>query len=289
MTALKKGWEEYWFTPASPFPIAGLRIFSCLFLFYYFGYFHTFNPDLAGVSEAFWNPQTFFRWIDRDFLLPEVFVWTRWLILTFAFTALVGIKTRLSLISLFFLLLFHFGFEVNFYKPRQYEVTTVYVFFFLALSRCFDVWSVDARLRSKHQAQTGEKPPIPAASWRYQWPIRAIAAAICYLYISAGFVKLAKSGTAWFLTDNLAFVFVFLDHPPGVWLGQNYPQLCRWLAFLTLIFGVLYKTPLGTTFIYTKCYVSFQCGHPVWSGIFRFCHLSCFSSGLVLATAETLG
>lgn len=90
----------------------------------------------------------------------------------------------------------------------------------LALSRCADTLSLDARRRG------GEPPPD---SGHYGWPIRLMCAVTVSTYCIAGITKLQVSGLSWITSDTLRGLIAH-DNLRKVELGDVYSPLGAFLS-----------------------------------------------------------
>ncbi len=206
---------------------------SASFLLHYVLTYHDFVSAYAHVNEVYWKPVSFFSFFEFSFFSESLLDFFRTALICLLILSVLGLFTRVSLIGVSIILTLYMGYEINFYKPKMFQAIFIFVFWILAFSRCSDKFSLDRRffLRNKE---------VPIRSWVYGWPIRFVGSIMVYLYLSAGFLKVFHSGSYWFLSDNLAFIFVYLNQPLGIYIGHNFPLLCKILAFTVISFELMW-------------------------------------------------
>jgi hypothetical protein len=228
--AVRNYWAQFWFQPSSPTALALCRIllFGGLFVLYW-------PLDSAAWSEvdrAFWMPIPLFEGVG---LLPPPLLVGSVLAIIFKTSlalACVGFCTRASTAIAFLLALYLLGLPQNFGGLHHGDAAVVLVIGVMALSRCSDVWAVDALLSGGGDALDAE----------YTWPIRAVWLILAMVYFAAGIAKVRHAGLDWVASDNLALRLVHAHYgvahaDPATSWGLELAQhrwLCRALAGMAL-------------------------------------------------------
>lgn len=192
--AWRERWMRFWFEPASP-----TNLGVCRMLFFTATLWQYGPVDFsvwAAVSDAFWLPVPLFRDLHlavapAGVLQALQIVWKASLVL-----AAIGYRTRWSTAAAFVFGLYLLGLPQNFGKTHHMDTVVVITLGVLALARCGDGVSVDARQR---QAEG----PTPA-SGEYTWPIRFVWVLLALVFFGAGFSKVRHNGLTWILSDNMA-------------------------------------------------------------------------------------
>jgi hypothetical protein len=112
----------------------------------------------------------------------------------------------------------------------------------LALARCGDAVSLDARRRAAPAAVSGE----------YTWPVRAACLAVAFVFLAAGIAKWRHAGLAWASSDTFVHLLRMnhyhqpSDDPVLSWglILSQYPRLCGVLAGGTMLLEVVYPLAL---------------------------------------------
>ena len=220
---LKKRWPSFWFAPSLPEPLGICRII-------FFGGLLALSlrsdpSRWSGVSPVFWMPIPLFERLHLPVLSAGALrtmdiVWKLSLILS-----ALGCLTRASTGTAFILGIYLLGLSHNFGKTNHADALIVLSMAVLALSRSGDAYSVDAVRLSRARVVSGE----------YTWPVRAIWLLMVLVFFGAGISKLAGSGIAWVLSDNLQNLILVhqVTHASPVDWGvslASHPDLCRLLA-----------------------------------------------------------
>ena len=118
----------------------------------------------------------------------------------------------------------------------KYAVITSHVLLLLSLSRCGEVWSVDAWLKRRRDGEpVGLAPPVSPA-----WPRRLIQLLIGIVYLGAAATKMHTP--SYFSGDQLMFWMrteLNSSNPLGDYLAF-YPALMQVMAYITIIWEVLF-------------------------------------------------
>lgn len=215
-------WRTFWFTPASPVPLALCRVL-------FFGWLllrivpQAATADWASVDAAFWMPTHLFAALRLGPAAGAVLrvadvVWAA----SLAFACL-GLWTRASTCAAFLLGVYLLGLPQCFGKVDHWSGLLVLVLLVLALARCGDALSIDAWLGSRHGTLR-----TPSAEWsgEYRWPIQLVRLTMALAFFAAGVAKLRFGGSAWFEPANMAAILV----QPHYALDRTLPALGLQLA-----------------------------------------------------------
>jgi len=227
MTALRRGieaWREFWFRPADARALAQCRIlFYAMLLALYGREDFTFA---ARVAELHWDPVSFFEIVapagppSARVLGTLQLVWKISLL-----AALAGVATRVSTAVACLLGLYLIGLTYCVSRTSHEMAAPSIALAILALSRCGDVWSVDALVARRRAARLA-----PAPSDEYRWPIQLVRVVISLAFFGAGLSKLrGGSGLGWIFSDTLQLTLADRAMPLGLAIAQ-WPWLCRGLA-----------------------------------------------------------
>lgn len=227
----------------SPSSAETLALFRILYLLQLTGHIASFIPNgLAHVTSlppSARQPLPFMGWlIDALPISTGLFQVACAVTVVFCVLALVGFRTRLSLILAGIGLLFVLGVP-NFFGSMKHTHFMVWGVWFLAFSPCGDKWSVDAFLRQRRGEIRNTE-----AHWRYGLALKLILLQLAALYFFSGVGKLWLAGMKWGLSDNLAYLMrlTWMDgniQPPAFRLDL-YPILCQVLAMGVILFELCY-------------------------------------------------
>ncbi|MBY0315511.1 MAG: hypothetical protein K2Q26_08330 [Bdellovibrionales bacterium] len=178
--------------------------------------FITFGKWSRG--SEFFEPVSFYQWILPSPLSDSVLaalggMWRVSLVL-----AALSLWPKISHLVAFLLGLFLLGYSGNFGK-----VSHGYNLMVMTLGFCgVHTWLVTEGSRR----------------FLDTWLFRAVQVMTVVIYFQAGIMKLYVSGLDWALTPHLQIIFEERGMPLGLWAAQ-FPWLCQWLAFSTLLLEVL--------------------------------------------------
>ncbi len=240
-----RGWNEFWYRPGSPLPLAALRIGTALIACYYVA---SFTPDLQrwfGPQGWFapWPPQSLAagedpvgQWLGIQFPVGEALyrfddvaqrplpplyrlsyltyasaAWELWLLHALGLAVLVlfalGCKTRVtSILALVVVLAYvHRAPLLN----AQLEPVLAMLLFYLALSPCGAAWSLDRLLARRKNRETRSPAEPPAPRWGATVALRLIQVHLTALYALIVLVQLSGGGTggmAWWTGEAMWWV-----------------------------------------------------------------------------------
>lgn len=147
--------------------------------------------------------------------------------------SIVGLFTQFSIFATTVLSFYLLGIPNFFGKVDHYHHLVLFATIMI-VSRCSDVWSVDALLKSKKSEY------MPKPSILYGFPVRVIWLIFGVLYFFPGFWKAFDGGLGhWIFSDTLKFIMY------DSWYASNfipffrldyYPLLYKFSALLTVLF-----------------------------------------------------
>jgi hypothetical protein len=182
---------KFFLIPQLPYNIAVLRILFFSYLaFLYFTKWHS-ALGIVGLESRVALPGI--GWlIDILPINPEIYVWAVKIGAISCAMIVIGFRTRFFLI-LNAILCFYIFATPNFFGKLWHEQLIIWITWFLALSKCYDVFSVDAVLN---------KTPV-IKSPQYTFPIRLVWLQLGVIYFWAGLYKLWDSGFDWALGQSM--------------------------------------------------------------------------------------
>lgn len=156
-------------------------------------------------------------------------------LLTFLFvTTSIGWCTRFSLL-VSTVLYFYFCMIDSMSTITKYTVIATHLFLLAGLSRCGDVWSVDAWLRRRRGLPaTDDELRSPV------WPARLVQLLVGIVYIGAGITKMHTP--QFFSGDQLMYwmmTYINNVHPLGDWLSQ-FPILLVLFGYITIVWEIVF-------------------------------------------------
>jgi hypothetical protein len=159
----------------------------------------------------------------------------------FLATASVGWCTRLSM-AVATGLYFYFGMLDCLSTLSKYTVIATHLLLLLSVSRCGDVWSVDAWLSRRRARKENPDGPLPDLRSPI-WPQRLAQLLFGMIYFGAAVTKMHTP--AFFTGDQLVYwmmTYINNEHPLGDYLSQ-YPLFVSVSCFITFLWEL--------TFIFT--------------------------------------
>ncbi len=236
----KKGinfFKDYFFQPSHPVNLAVFRIVLCYMILTDIGTGSALHKLIyfAQLQEELIFPLPGFEWFTSYIPITESSVTiTYWLLKFFCVTGILGLFSRVSMISIAILSFYVIGVP-NFFGKVNHNHHLVLFATVMAVSRCADVLSIDAILKSR------KKPYVPKPSVIYGMPIRFIWLIFGVIYFFPGFWKLYDGGLDWVFSDNLKYILYFkwyqTDWMPFFRIDQ-YPLLYKTMGLLTILFEI---------------------------------------------------
>lgn len=226
-----RAWDRYWFAPGAAENLALVRIvcYALCFLIY-------LNLDIrpwAGVSHVFWMPVSLFRLLSGPPQKPAFLGLLQILWKVSLLTSAIGLASRASLYTAALLGFFVLGLPNCYGKILHLDGIVVLLLLILAVSRCDEAYTAD-RLFWK------PRPPLPAPSGNFTWPIKIGQTMFLLVFFAAGFAKLRQSGLAWLDAENMRALLIlnFFNHaPPTQWAAflARSDAFCSFAACATMV------------------------------------------------------
>ncbi len=160
------------------------------------------------------------------------------LLTLFLVTSAIGWCTRLSL-SMTTGLYYYFNMLDCLSTMSKYTVIAAHLLLLMAVSRCGDVWSVDAWLVRRRARK--ETPPAPLPDVRSAiWPQRLVQILFGMIYFGAAVTKMHTP--EFFSGDQLVYwmmTYINNEHPLGDYLSQ-YPLFVSVSCFITFLWELMF-------------------------------------------------
>lgn len=164
-------------------------------------------------------------------------------------TSLIGWQTRLSL-AIATILYTYFSLIDSISTMTKFTVILSHVLLILTVSRCGDLWSVDAWLRDRGRPRTNW-PGINSHPKSPVWPRRILAIFVGVVYLGAAVTKMHTPG--YFSGDQMAYWMLTntnFANPLGEWLSlfpgwlvvSSYLVIVWEITFLSLCWNGLGRT-----------------------------------------------
>jgi len=183
--------QKFFLSPQLPYNIAVLRIL--FFSYLAFLYYAKWNSvlEIVGLESRVALPGI--GWLIEILpISPEIYVWAIKIGMFACAIVVFGFRTRFFLV-LNAILCFYIFATPNFFGKLWHEQIIIWITWFFAVSRCYDVFSLDSFIR---------KTPI-VKSPNYTFPVRLIWLQLGIIYFWAGFYKLWDSGFDWALGQSM--------------------------------------------------------------------------------------
>jgi uncharacterized membrane protein YphA (DoxX/SURF4 family) len=224
--------KNFFFKPTLPYNIALLRIifFGYLILIYLSKLF-TMLP-IVGLKNKEGLP--FIGWlIDALPVNPSLYIVIAIIGIISCLLIIIGYKTRISLIINAFTI-FYIMATPNFFGKLWHEQIVIWISWFFVFSRCFDVFSIDAKLNKTEIVKSAD----------YNFPIKFVWISLGIIYFWAGFYKLWDGGFDWALSDSMINQIQLewaqhYDEIPAIRIDK-FPNLLHVLGMLVIFFEMLY-------------------------------------------------
>ncbi|ADG66006.1 HTTM domain protein [Planctopirus limnophila DSM 3776] len=236
----KEQLNEFFFAKESPIGVALTRIVICATVFIvmldrwkYVREIYSTDGAPAQISVNFGFGELFP--VFSGSVVAALFA-----IMLFALlTAMVGWKTRLSLIvaNLLFIYFCNIDYVTTLTK---YSVIATHILLLLTLSRCGDVFSVDAWLKRTAPANPWLGRTIEDLPQGYAWPRRCIQIMIGTVYFGAAITKIhtptffSGDQLQWWMLTELNY-----EHPVGAFISM-YPAVIVVMCYIAVIWEIMF-------------------------------------------------
>lgn len=223
---------DFFLQPQLPFNIAILRILFFLVLIFIYIYFYLFYLPIISLKAKVALP--FIGWfIDILPVNVEIYEGFFFLGLVCCIFIIIGFKTRLFLI-LNSICVFYLIATPNFFGKLWNLQLFIWISWFFTFSRCYDVFSVDSKLKNT--------PLIKSAD--YTFPVRFVWLQLGIIYFWSGFYKLWDSGFDWALGQTMINQIQLewvqhYDKIPSFRIDQ-YPLILHIGGILVILFELSY-------------------------------------------------
>lgn len=232
--------KNYLFQPVLPFNIAILRIFFFIYLArIYINFNFKFSPTIEfGEKTALPFLGSLIDLIPVNTTLYGIFTIIGVVCCLFI---VVGYKTKYFLI-INAICCFYLIATPNFFGKLWHFQILIWISWFLAFAKCYDVFSVDSYLSKKE----------PVKSVAYSFPIRFIWLQFGVIYFWAGFYKLWDAGFDWALNKTMINQVQLewlqnYDKIPSVRI-DNYPLFLNASGFAVILFELSFFFILFTKY-----------------------------------------
>jgi predicted DCC family thiol-disulfide oxidoreductase YuxK/uncharacterized membrane protein YphA (DoxX/SURF4 family) len=285
MSALVRGWDRYWFTPASAFRLGAFRIIVVAFQLWILlnRQLLAYGKSLNEIPGALYDPLVVFRilTLPLGYEGPRSVLSGPWgyrptdlhleivhaIVLVSGVLALVGLRTRPAL-ALFawgnlFLQAFFYSFG-EFHHPEALFLITLCVLPFSPAGASLSIDEVRRRLRDVDAEQRVRSfDVVTERSAMAGWPIKMVAWLMSLAYFSSALTKWMRSGHDWLNGYTLQYYLVQdgirWGSELGLWLGgQHVPVVVMswatilweatfWLVLVVPALAIVY-VPIGASF-----------------------------------------
>jgi hypothetical protein len=214
-------WNRFWFAPARPHALAVCRIVACAGLLSFLLAEPSWVPTsqlgvLGGLPPAFFRPLPVLRLLGLGPPSYEVVGVVFAVTLTATVLLTAGLGTRavapVTACGALYLLAVRNSWGKIYH---DYHVLAV-MLLVLAVSACGDALSLDRWLATRRGRAA------PAASERYQWPVKLIQLSLGLMFFFAVCNKLAEDGLEWVFSENMRNTLLvrnFVHEPTPTLLG----------------------------------------------------------------------
>lgn len=228
--------EEYYFN------ISVVRVLFYVFLFFKVNSFVGFAHYLQFPEEMMRQNGFFQVYAMKDIVLENLSLLKIAFHLSVFFSA-IGLFTTTSNVVAFLIAFLFFSIPRAFHSNLYLFIPISSVMFFMCFSSCGDHFSVDSLIFKDNLKRERKR--------EYGWAIRMVQILFVHFFFMSGFLKLYKTGSAWFLSDTLVNNFLcspFLraDFAPAsvTSLSINYylsqfPTFFKFAAFVSIVTELL--------------------------------------------------
>lgn len=197
-SAVVGGLRRFWTAPASPHPLALMRILMGGFIFTHLIFYVPQHwLPLAGLPHEARQPLPMIGWLVEAIpISPALYTAAVALAIGFSALAILGLWTRVAWLALIPLICYVFGVPQFFGKLSHYQFF-VWATVILAFSPCNRVWSVDALCARIRGIRIPKRPSASYALGLRWWTLTLVG-----IYGFSGVHKLYDVGLYWALSDN---------------------------------------------------------------------------------------
>ncbi len=170
-------------------------------------------------------------------LSPELAIPLYGILLCALMCSVIGLRTRLSLV-IAFVLYTYFNLLDGVSTITKYSVISSHMLLLLSVSRCGDVWSVDAWLNRRRANQSGVTTITPVAS--PVWPVRLMQLLFAAIYFGAAITKIQTA--EFFSGEQMRYWMLSnwnYENPVGEAMAMWSPILLI-SAYLAVIWEILF-------------------------------------------------
>jgi hypothetical protein len=279
-------WNKFWFTPASPVPIALFRIFLGIILLqdvilmrlpdwriYYVE--HSIIP-VGDMMSIWWKHDPH---IDLMLLLPPGDYWQLAFLCVYTLFVVfitIGLFTRFSCLVAW--LMNESMFTHLIMNLCGADVFCELGLIFLACSRCGDALSVDNLIRAFRAdwRKEGFRPPLAP-----QWALRIVQVQLSIAYFICGLAKV--TGSQWIDGTALYWVSRYEDllRFPVPWLYENF-LVTKLLTWFTLVFETCFwwmvwikelRYPILVIGVFFHIGIDYSVNIPLFEWLFMFSYV----------------
>ena len=237
---IRARWDVFFFKGSNPEALGILRIVIGVGMipFHFLQFRSFFKLDLAGRHFHYIDPIWYFDLFGIESVHPPLTMAVFVLLIASTISFAVGRHTRASLVVMMLCIVFLKGVRDSISGDVHHRyLIPFHILFFLLLSRCGDVNSID---RSRRNA-SGVTTTIQ--EWEASWPIKASQLYICSFYFWSAIAKLRMSGFAWFEASRIQSLLLnrSMRFGPGhdsnlaMWIANN-ETLCSLIGGATALF-----------------------------------------------------
>lgn len=232
--------DQWLFRPGDARRLAGLRVGICSILLVRLC--RGVYVQWAGEPDALYRPISFMHLMPHVPPRPLISA-VQLLSILAASSAIVGYRTRLSLIVAWAGSLFLIGMVASFGRDGQNETLMLLAMAPLVPSSCGDRWSLDAlRVRAP-------RAECETVSVRYGWPVHSAMVVVAFGYWFTAVAKLVWSGPSWIFGSNLRWILYTasdaqrVPNAMGLFIADH-PVLSHLVAAATLTIELLFPVVL---------------------------------------------
>ena len=195
MSGLSRVWDRFFFTGGNAEQLGLLRILIGLGMipFHVLQFKTLLKLDRDGPHFFFVEPIWYFPPLGIETLDPTACLVAFVILIASTLAFAFGFFTRSSLLIMLFSIIYLKGMRDSVAGDvhHRYLIPFTVLFFFL-LSRCGDIWSLDA-LRARWRRRV----IAPIEEWEASWPIKAGQLYVCSFYFWSAIAKARMSGLDW--------------------------------------------------------------------------------------------